>query len=517
MILSGYIFYTESTLWNLLFLQVTNASLTRNVGLTLERCVRYTSCFRLSSDWHQVKNLLVNHKDFLNCNGKMDAVDFDLTIAQNELVLKIKPHCIRLPPPKLDSFGICPEAIEKFNQDPNYEIPWCAINNAWCHVLPTMSRGELVGISRKVPAGDINGNVLKDYAGLRRYWKSQYGYTVPEQGDKGLFCSVYFKLIGGDCFTYPLICLRTHPVQHMPRCDTENISKKFIAAVRCKLPRLCGIPLTYSTKACSAVTKLCSLAELKPGLPQNVQLCAEMLPSSSSQRIVPNVTKFHDRQKNANVIPTSQKVDNQSDTQRVPTQANSSNGRAKALLSQFPMTSEGKYKPIFVTKKPTSTKFIPPTNKFIPMQKSKAKEVNSSCKTYPDQVVPKTPKEKISTKSIYPASSKAPPKNVVASAIRGTDCVKRSRVSTQQQTTLCTSNAKPMKHKFDQLFASASSSMAVPEAKSRKKCKFDTVFSSALKSKNNVNAISVAAQQSSTCKKKSMFNQFFTSASKQSL
>ena len=65
------------------------------------------------------------------------------------------------------------------------------------------------------------------------------------------------------------------------------------------------------------------------------------------------------------------------DTQRVPTQANSSNGRAKALLSQFPMTSEGKYKPIFVTKKPTSTKFIPPTNKFIPMQKSKGTESDS--------------------------------------------------------------------------------------------------------------------------------------------
>ena len=65
------------------------------------------------------------------------------------------------------------KALEKFYEDSSYDIPESAINLQWCHVLPSMKKGQLVNISHKMPSSGSNNSMLKDYKGLREYWKCQ--------------------------------------------------------------------------------------------------------------------------------------------------------------------------------------------------------------------------------------------------------------------------------------------------------------------------------------------------------
>ena len=60
-----------------------------------------------------------------------------------------------------------------FSEDQNYNIPECAINLEWCHILPTMKKGQLIKISHKMPPNSTNNSFLNNFEGLRKYWKIQ--------------------------------------------------------------------------------------------------------------------------------------------------------------------------------------------------------------------------------------------------------------------------------------------------------------------------------------------------------
>lgn len=60
-----------------------------------------------------------------------------------------------------------------FSKDCNYIIPECAINLQWCHILPTMKKGQLVQISHKLPRNSTKNSFLNSFEGLKKYWKIQ--------------------------------------------------------------------------------------------------------------------------------------------------------------------------------------------------------------------------------------------------------------------------------------------------------------------------------------------------------
>uniref|UniRef100_A0A3B4AAZ4 DUF4708 domain-containing protein n=1 Tax=Periophthalmus magnuspinnatus TaxID=409849 RepID=A0A3B4AAZ4_9GOBI len=155
---------------------------------------------------------------------------------------------------ELEDFGLSPLVLKRFCSDPDSVLdPHHMGGPIWCHVLPSMKKGQIISISRKLP----KDGPFKSYRALQSHWNSLYGYRLPEQQEnQAVYCSVYFKLVGQNLFTYPLCCIRLSPVHRCPRVDHEGALSCFMTDVRETLPAICGFPTKISTKSSFTTTTL---------------------------------------------------------------------------------------------------------------------------------------------------------------------------------------------------------------------------------------------------------------------
>ncbi len=66
-------------------------------------------------------------------------------------------------------------------------IPQQNLCNQWLVVLPNLTRGKLVSVTRNI----VTCDVIKNVNDMRDYWKEVYGYILPE--DFGAFyCNISF-------------------------------------------------------------------------------------------------------------------------------------------------------------------------------------------------------------------------------------------------------------------------------------------------------------------------------------
>ncbi|XP_072306409.1 uncharacterized protein C18orf63 homolog [Eucyclogobius newberryi] len=219
---------------------------------TLQVCVSFSLICRLTPNWNKVGLYLVKGRDFLTDRGRLTAVSLELSTTDGKISMSLFPNTIRLNHTALEDLGVSPLVLRRFCSDPDSVLdPHHTGGPVWCHVLPSMKKGQIVSVARKLP----KDGPFKSYEELRRHWNRLYGYVLPDQEeDQVVYCSVYFKPVGQTLFTYPLCCVRLSPVQCCPRVDLEGALSSFMTDVREKLPSICGFPTKISTKSSFTTT-----------------------------------------------------------------------------------------------------------------------------------------------------------------------------------------------------------------------------------------------------------------------
>ncbi|XP_055006670.1 uncharacterized protein LOC110163973 [Boleophthalmus pectinirostris] len=221
---------------------------------TLQVCVSFSLVSRLAPNWNKAGLYLINGRDFLLETGRLTAVSLELSSSEGKLCMSVQPSAIRLLPTTLEDFGLSPVVLRRFCSDPDSVLdPYQTGGPVWCHVLPSLKKGQIITISRKLPTD----GPFKSYRELQIHWDRLYGYRLPDQEEEQLvYCSVYFKLVGPNLFTYPLCCIRLSPVQRCPRVDQQGALSCFMDDVTQTFPAVCGFPTKISTKSTFTTTTL---------------------------------------------------------------------------------------------------------------------------------------------------------------------------------------------------------------------------------------------------------------------
>ncbi|XP_039982980.1 uncharacterized protein C18orf63-like isoform X10 [Xiphias gladius] len=237
----------------------------------LQCCLSYSLITRLAPSWNKAGLYLISGKDFLTEGGRLNAVSMELSTSEGQLCISIEANTVRLPPTTLEDFDLPPLVLRRFCSDPDSILdPTSTGGTIWCHVLPSMKKGQIITISRQLP--------FRTYRDLQNHWNSLYGYRLPELAEEEVvYCSVYFRLVGERLFTYPLSCIRLQPVQRCPRADLQGALGSFLSAIRETVQSVCGFPARLASKPCyhtaslntaASVRVLTTLSSVRPVLTQ---------------------------------------------------------------------------------------------------------------------------------------------------------------------------------------------------------------------------------------------------------
>ncbi|XP_056868632.1 uncharacterized protein C18orf63 [Takifugu flavidus] len=211
----------------------------------LQACLSFSVTTRLSPSWNKAGLFLVSGKDFVSERGKMDAVRVEWNASEDQLCISVEANTIRAPPPTLEDLDLAPCVLRRFWSHPDSFLELPPAGRVWCHVLPSMKKGQIIRISHKLP----QDGPFRTYGDLQNHWMSLYGYTLPELPEEELvYCSIYFRLVGERLFTYPLSCIRLQQVQRCPRRDQQGALSAFLSDVRTSLHNVCGFPTCLSRK-----------------------------------------------------------------------------------------------------------------------------------------------------------------------------------------------------------------------------------------------------------------------------
>uniref|UniRef100_A0A8D3D5H1 Si:ch211-152c8.2 n=1 Tax=Scophthalmus maximus TaxID=52904 RepID=A0A8D3D5H1_SCOMX len=216
----------------------------------LQCCLSYSLITRLAPSWNKAGLYLVSGKGFLAERGRLNAVSMELSTSEGQLCFSIDPSSVRLPPTTLEDFNLPPLALRRFCSDRDSVLdPASSGGTTWCHVLPSMKKGQIITISRRLP----RDGPFRTYADLQSHWNRLYGYRLPELAEEEVvYCSVYFRLVGERLFTYPLSCIRLQPPQCCPRADLQGALLSFLSDVRDRVQSVCGFPARLTRKPLTA-------------------------------------------------------------------------------------------------------------------------------------------------------------------------------------------------------------------------------------------------------------------------
>nr|XP_029135603.1 ras-associated and pleckstrin homology domains-containing protein 1-like [Labrus bergylta] len=185
----------------------------------------------------------------------------ELSTSEGQLGISIDANTVRLPPTTLQDFDLPLLVLRRFCSDPDSVLNPTSTGGAiWCHVLPSMKKGQIITISRQLP----KDGPFRTYSDLQSHWNHLYGYRLPELADEEMvYCSIYFRLVGERLFTYPLSCIRLQPVQPCPRVSLQGALGSFLSDVSERLQSVCGFPARLTNKPCYRTVGLCTAATVK--------------------------------------------------------------------------------------------------------------------------------------------------------------------------------------------------------------------------------------------------------------
>ncbi|XP_027130264.1 uncharacterized protein C18orf63 isoform X1 [Larimichthys crocea] len=214
----------------------------------LQCCLSYSLICRLSPSWNKAGLYLIAGKDFLTERGRLRAVSTELNTCEGQLCISMEANTVRLQPTTLEDFDLSPLVLRRFCSDPEAILDPSSTGGAiWCHILPSMKKGQIITISHQLP----RDGPFRTYRDLQNHWNCLYGYTLPDLAEEEVvYCSVYFRLVGERLFTYPLSCIRLQPVQRCPPVDLQGALGSFLSDIRGRLQSVCGFPARLTSKPC---------------------------------------------------------------------------------------------------------------------------------------------------------------------------------------------------------------------------------------------------------------------------
>ncbi|XP_014869384.1 PREDICTED: uncharacterized protein C18orf63 homolog isoform X2 [Poecilia mexicana] len=252
----------------------------------LQCCLSYSLISRLAPSWNKAGLYLISGADFLTWRGTVSAVStscflflcsirfcrpakadgsgsgsgLELSTSGGRLCLSIEASAVRTPPPTLDDLGLPAPVLQRFCSDPDFILDLSSTGGPiWCHVLPSMKKGQIISISRQLP----RDGPFRTYGDLQSHWNRLYGYRLPDLQGGEVYCSVYFRPVGEKLFTYPLSCIRLQPVQRCPRGDLQGALARFLADSRERLQSVCGFPTRLTSKPSYPMAGLTTAASMQ--------------------------------------------------------------------------------------------------------------------------------------------------------------------------------------------------------------------------------------------------------------
>nr|XP_021325904.1 uncharacterized protein C18orf63 homolog [Danio rerio] len=184
----------------------------------LQNCLSYTVTTKLAPKWNKAGQYLIAGKDFLSDTGKLNAVVLEMNITETQLCGNVEVKTVRLPPAEIQDFDFPAPVVINFLHTKE-AVLHTVMPNSWCHILPSMKKGQIISISRRIP----EESPFQSYLDIQKHWsnmvntnikqfrhifllKYSYGYQLPSVGEEDvIYCSVYFKPIGDKLFTYPSV------------------------------------------------------------------------------------------------------------------------------------------------------------------------------------------------------------------------------------------------------------------------------------------------------------------------
>ncbi|XP_014194918.1 uncharacterized protein LOC102307916 isoform X8 [Haplochromis burtoni] len=144
----------------------------------LQRCLSYSLISRLSPSWNKVGLFLVSGKDFLTESGRLNAVSVELSVTEAHMCFSIEASAVRLPLTTvrqqehlyvnvLGDFDLPPLVLQRLCSDRDFVVDLASTAGAvWCHVLPSMKKGQVIFISRQLP----KHGPFRSYRDLQKHW-----------------------------------------------------------------------------------------------------------------------------------------------------------------------------------------------------------------------------------------------------------------------------------------------------------------------------------------------------------
>ncbi|XP_072052020.1 uncharacterized protein [Amphiura filiformis] len=218
---------------------------TRVIPAVFQACLSYTLKAKLAPLWNKAGDLYIQGRDFLITSTKANAVGVEINVTDAEICIALKPTIVKMSQSDIRDFEIAPGVFDHFFASTSNIIPEYAIEDKWCHILPSLKKGKLVSVTHQIPAV----SPFKTYKDIRRYWKNAYGYRLPESDTGIIYYNIYFPAIGNTLFTYPDFCVFKREPVLLPRADPTTIIPPFLADLQSKLPSICGFPFKVNPKA----------------------------------------------------------------------------------------------------------------------------------------------------------------------------------------------------------------------------------------------------------------------------
>uniref|UniRef100_A0A8C6LPU2 Si:ch211-152c8.2 n=1 Tax=Nothobranchius furzeri TaxID=105023 RepID=A0A8C6LPU2_NOTFU len=133
----------------------------------LQCCLSYSLITRLSPRWNKAGLYLIAGTDFLTERGRFNAISMEMSTSEGRLCLSLETNRVYLPPITLEDFELPPIVLRRFYSDSDSVINPSSTGRAiWCHVLPSMKKGQIVSISRQLP----RDGPFKSYVDLQNHW-----------------------------------------------------------------------------------------------------------------------------------------------------------------------------------------------------------------------------------------------------------------------------------------------------------------------------------------------------------
>ncbi|XP_038123744.1 uncharacterized protein C18orf63-like [Cyprinodon tularosa] len=296
----------------------------------VQSALSYSLIARLAPSWNKAGLYLIAGEDFLMERGRLSAVSMELSTSEGRLCLSIEAGAVRMPPPTLEDFQLPAAVLRRFCWDPEAVLnPSSTGGPTWCHVLPSMKKGQIITISRQLP----RDGPFRTYRDLQNHWNRLYGYRLPQlQEEEVVYCSVYFRPVGERLFTYPLSCIRLLPVQQCPHVDLQVALSHFLSDIRERLQTVCGFPARLTSKPSYHTVSLNTAASIQV-------LSGEQLNLTASISLSSVVTRFP-------AAPLSQPVISCSSRQDPPPWISFSQGGG-ALNAQRPLSQPSNSQNLF--------------------------------------------------------------------------------------------------------------------------------------------------------------------------